>query len=80
MSRNLYIFAAVLLALAGASFGMSWTSGANQPGMPGEAVMWRMMALTLFLLGTFSCLVGTIMTLFEQVSRRHQVQERRGNK
>ncbi len=42
--------------------------------------MWRMMALTLFLLGTFSCLVGTIMTLFEQVSRRHNIQERRGNK
>ena len=80
MSRNFYIFSAVLLVLAGASFGMSWTSGANQPGMPGEAVMWRMMALTLFLLGTFSCLVATIMTLFEQVSRRHDVDTPRANK
>ena len=79
MSRNLYILAAVLLVLAIACFGMSWTPGSHQPGLPGEAIMWRTMALTLFLLGTLSCLGGTITNLFEQASRRHEERERRKN-
>jgi len=81
MSRNLYIMAAVLLVLAGASFGMSWISGAHQTALPGETMMWRMMALILFLLGAISCLSGTITNLFEQASHRHaeqQARKRRG--
>ncbi len=77
MSRNLYILAAALLLLALASFGMSWTPGANQPGLPGEAMMWRTMALGLFLLGAFSLLIGTLTNMFEQASRRHEQEERR---
>ncbi len=77
MSRNLYILAAALLVLGAASFGMSLTPGAHQPGLPGEAVMWRTMALILFLLGTISCLIGTVTNLFEQASRRHEERELR---
>ncbi|MDR5728859.1 MAG: hypothetical protein RB191_15670, partial [Terriglobia bacterium] len=80
MSRNLYILSAALIIFALASFGMSWTHGSNEPGLPGEAQMWRMMALALFLLGALSCLFGTLTNLFEQASRRHEERERRQNK
>lgn len=72
MSRNLYILAVALLLFAALSFGISWTHGSNEPGLPGEAQMWRSMALVLFLLGTLSCLIGTVTNLFEQASRRHE--------
>ncbi|HET9087092.1 MAG TPA: hypothetical protein VFN53_06200 [Acidobacteriaceae bacterium] len=77
MSRNLYILAAALLLFAALSFGMSWTHGSNEPGLPGEAQMWRSMALVLFLLGTLSCLIGTLTNLFEQASRRHDLRRSR---
>jgi hypothetical protein len=77
MSRNLYILAAVFLALAAISLAMSWTPASHQPGLPGEAQMWRTMALFLFLLGTLSCSIGTVTNLYEQASRRHEERERR---
>ena len=77
MSRNLYILTAALLVLAAASLAMSWTPGAHQAGLPGEAILWRTMALILFLLGAISCLTGTVMNLFEQASRRHEEREAR---
>ena len=76
MSRNLYILAAALVVLAAACFGMSWTPGSHQPGLPGEAQMWRTMALLLFLLGALSCVAGTVTNLFEQASRRHEERQR----
>ncbi|MGO8718085.1 MAG: hypothetical protein ACLQMO_02560 [Acidobacteriaceae bacterium] len=80
MSRNLYILSAVLIVFALASFGMSWTHFSNEPGLPGVAQMWRMMALGLFVLGALSCLFGTITNLFEQASRRFEERERRQGK
>lgn len=80
MSRNLYILSAVLIVFALACFGMSWFRVSNEPGLPGVAQMWRMMALGLFLLGTISCLFGTLTNLFEQASRRHEERERRQGK
>jgi hypothetical protein len=77
MSRNLYILTAALLVLAAASLAMSWTPGAHQAGLPGEAILWRTMALILFLLGAISCLTGTVTNLFEQASRRHEEREAR---
>jgi hypothetical protein len=59
---------------------MSWVHISNQVELPGVAQMWRTMALTLFLLGTLSCLSATVTGLFEQVSRRHEERERRRNK
>ncbi|MEO6828607.1 MAG: hypothetical protein ABI164_02270 [Acidobacteriaceae bacterium] len=79
MSRNLYILAASLLLLAAASFGMSWLPGSHQAGLPGEPIMWRTMALILFLLGAISCLSGTITNIFEQASRRHEARKRRSS-
>lgn len=80
MSRNLYILAAVLLALAAICFIMSLTPGSHQVAMPGIAQMWRMMALILFLLGSLSCCAGTVTNLYEQASRRHDERERQRNK
>ena len=80
MSRNLYILSAALMLFALASFGMSWTHLSNEPGLPGVAQMWRMMALVLFLLGALSCFIGTVTHLFEQASRRHEEREWRENK
>lgn len=80
MSRNLYLLSAALLVFALASFGMSWTHFSNQPGLPGVAQMWRMIALALFVLGAVACLSGTMTNLFEQVSRRQQERERRQHK
>jgi hypothetical protein len=76
MSRNLYLLSAALLVFALASFGMSWTHFSNQPGLPGVAQMWRIIALTLFVLGAVACLSGTVTNLFEQASRRHEERER----
>ena len=75
MSRNLYILSAALVLFALASFGMSWTHASNEPGLPGEAQMWRTMALILFLLGALSCFIGTVTNMFEQASRRHEERE-----
>ncbi len=80
MSRNLYLLSAALLVFALASFGMSWTHSANQPGLPGVAQMWRMIASALFVLGALACLSGTVTNLFEQASRRHEERERRQRK
>ncbi len=80
MSRNLYLLSAVLLVFALGSFGMSWTPSANHPGLPGVAQMWRMISLALFVLGTLACLSGTVINLFEQVSRRHDERQRRERK
>lgn len=79
MSRNLYILAAVLLVLAAASFGLSWSAVSHQPALPGEEQLWRVMSLVLLLLGALSCLAGTLTNLFEQASRRHEERERRKN-
>jgi hypothetical protein len=80
MSRNLYLLSGVLLLFALASFGISWIHFSNEPGLPGVAQMWRMIALTLFVLGALACLSGTVTNLFEQASRRHEERERRQHK
>ena len=80
MSRNLYLLSAALIVFALASFGMSWTHASSQPGLPGVAQMWRMIALGLFVMGTLACLGGTLTNLFEQASRRHEERERRRGK
>ena len=76
MSRNLYILSAALLLFAGISFAMSWAPGSNAPGLPGVVQMWRSIALFLSLLGIFCSLAATVTVLFEQVSRRHEQQQR----
>lgn len=77
MSRNLYLLSAALVVFALASFGMSWAHISNEPGLPGVAQMWRMLAFALFVLSAISCVSGTLTNLFEQASRRHDERERR---
>lgn len=77
MARNFYILAGALLFFSLVSFGMSWTHGAHEPGMPGEPELWRTMALFFFLGSAVVCLVGTVTNMFEQASRRHEEREAR---
>ncbi|HEX4022016.1 MAG TPA: hypothetical protein VHX63_12800 [Acidobacteriaceae bacterium] len=77
MSRNFYILAGALLLFSIISLGMSWTHAAHEPGLPGEAMMWRSMSLVFFLLSAVVCLIGTITHMFEQASRRHEERESR---
>lgn len=72
MSRNFYILAGVFLLFALVAFGISWTRGAHEPGLPDEREMWRMLSLFFFLGSALTCLVGTITNMFEQASRRHE--------
>ncbi len=75
MSRNFYILAGAFLLFAVVSLGMSWTPGAHDPGMPGEAQIWRTMAFLFFFASALVCLIGTITNTFEQASRRHREQQ-----
>lgn len=79
MSRNLYILAAALIGFSLLSLAVSWTHASHEPGLPGEAQMWRAMALILFLVGALSCLSGVVINMFEQASRHHddRVSQRR---
>lgn len=70
MGRNLYILAGTLLLFALASFGISWTNIAQQPGSPGDVSLWRTMALGLFALSMIVALAGILSSLFEQAERR----------
>ena len=75
MSRNFYILAGALLLFSLIAFGMSWTHGAHEPSLPGEAEMWRTLALFFFLGSAVVCLIGTVTNMFEQASRRHEERE-----
>lgn len=70
MGRNLYILSASLMVFALLSFGVGYTGLAHEPGSPGDASMWRTMALVLFVMALLAALAGVLTTLFEQVERR----------
>jgi hypothetical protein len=70
MSRNLYILGATLLAFAAISFGMTFTSGPYQIGLPGNGSLWKTVALFLMLGSLFSIFAGVMTQMFEQVERR----------
>ena len=77
MARNLYILAATLVLFSAASCGMSLAGPGSQPGHPGDAGMWRTMALFLLLGGLLISLFGIVTALFEQVDRRAREREAR---
>jgi hypothetical protein len=64
MSRNLYIFGATLFFFAVVSFGMTFTTGPYQVGLPGNGSLWKTIAL--------SGLAGVMTHMYEQVERRAQ--------
>ena len=45
MGRNLYILAGTLAFFALAAFAVSFTNVAQQPGSPGDTMLWRTMAI-----------------------------------
>jgi hypothetical protein len=75
MARNLYILAATLLLFALISCGMTFLGSAVQPGLPGNASLWKTISLFLLLGGLLVALLGMMTAMFEQVDRR--AEERR---
>jgi hypothetical protein len=70
MSRNLYILGGTLFVFAMTSFGMMFTTGSYQMGLPGNGSLWKVIALFLLLLSLLSVFVGVMTNMFEQVERR----------
>ncbi|MDE1154877.1 MAG: hypothetical protein PW735_04005 [Acidobacteriaceae bacterium] len=73
MGRTLYILAAVLGALAVVSGVLSATGVA---GSPGDAALWRTMAIWLLLAGLVVALLATMTRLWEQAEHRSEEQRR----
>ena len=81
MSRNLYILGATLFVFAVISFGMMFTTGPYQIGLPGNGSLWKTIALFLFFLSLLAVFAGVMTNMFEQVERRGAERERlRGKK
>jgi hypothetical protein len=77
MSRNLYILGATLFVFAVVSFGMTFTTGPYQIGLPGNGSLWKTIALFLLLGALFAVFGGVMTQMFEQVERRTAEREAR---
>ncbi len=79
MGRNLYILAGTLAFFALVAFVVSFTNVAQQPGSPGDTMLWRTMSIAFFCLALIMTLAATLSSLFEQAERRAETarQERR---
>jgi hypothetical protein len=80
MSRNLYILGGTLFVFAVISFGMMFTTGPYQMGLPGNGSLWKTIALFLLLLSLLSVFAGVMTNMFEQVERRAAERERTSKK
>jgi len=80
MGRNLYILAATLALLALISCGVAYTNIAQQPGSPGDASLWRITGIVLFLISLVVALAGILSSLFEQAEQRLEEQRRQKRK
>ncbi len=74
MGRNLYILAGTLAFFAIAAFVVSFTNVAEQPGSPGDMMLWRTMGIAFFCLSLLMALAGTLSSLFEQTERRMEAE------
>jgi hypothetical protein len=70
MGRNLYILAGTLLFFACAAFALSFLNIAQQPGSPGDVMLWRTMAIGFLVLALLMALAASLSSLFEQAERR----------
>jgi uncharacterized membrane protein len=77
MSRNLYILGATLFVFAVISFGMTFTTGPYQIGLPGNGSLWKTIGLFLLLASLFAAFAGVMTHMFEQVDRRAREREYR---
>jgi uncharacterized membrane protein len=75
MSRNFYILAATIFFFSLLSFVLMWTNGSSTTGSPGDAALWKSIALVLMMFSLLAAFIGTIAGLFEQTKRRHQESE-----
>ena len=76
MGRNLYILAGTLFFFALAAFGLSFLNVAQQPGSPGDVMLWRTMAIGFLVLALIMALAASLSALFEQAERRADEQRR----
>jgi hypothetical protein len=77
MSRNLYILGTTLFVFAVISFGMTFTTGPYQIGLPGNGSLWKTISLFLLLGALFSVFAGVMTHMYEQVQRRALEREAR---
>jgi len=77
MSRNLYVLGATLFIFSVISFGMTFTTGPYQIGLPGNGSLWKTIALFLLMGSLFSVFAGVMSHLYEQVERRTREREAR---
>ncbi len=76
MSRNLYILGTTLFVFAAISFGMTFTTGPYQIGLPANGSLWKTVAAFLLLASLLSLFAGVMTHMFEQVERRADERER----
>lgn len=77
MSRNLYILGGTLLVFAIFCFGMVFTTGSYQIGLPGNGSLWKTIGLFLLVLSLLSVFGGVMAHMYEQVERRSAERELR---
>ena len=70
MGRNLFILAGTLLFFSVATFALSFSNIAQQPGSPGDSMLWRTMGIAFLVLSLVIALAGVLSSLFEQAERR----------
>ena len=70
MGRNLYILAATLFFFCLVALVLSFTNIAQQPGSPGDMMLWRTMGIAFFILALVATLGGMLSHLFGQAERR----------
>jgi uncharacterized membrane protein len=80
MSRNFYILAATVLFFSLVGFVLAWTNGNPETGSPGDAALWKTIALVLMVAALGLAFIGTVSGLFEQAHRRHREREERESK
>lgn len=80
MSRNFYVLAASLVLFSLVSCGLMLTTRHYQPGLAGNASLWKTISLFLFVGGLLFALLGVFTALFEQVERRNEERRRQRQK
>jgi uncharacterized membrane protein len=70
MSRNLYILGTTLFVFAVICFGLMFTTGPYQIGLPGNGSLWKTIGLFLLLGSLIAVFAGVMTHMFEQVQRR----------
>ena len=70
MGRNLYILSGTLLFFAVLALVLSFTNIAQQPGSPGDMMLWRTVGIGFFVLALVVALAAVLSSMFEQAERR----------